>query len=1320
MKRFSTILIAVTALFGAVACQNAKEQLELIDNDPAALVNVELVQAEISVNLGELSKAHILTPEAGAAKVTWDEGDKIALIDMVEKDKIRTFTIVPGSISGSTAKFTGSVAKTSTRYTAAYPFEAVNGYFEGTFSTTINNVQNAGANICDSKAIISVVPSTRYSVSGAFVNKTSLFGIPVASNVSTIYLSSLDGQDMVNGNHIVTFNTGLEAKTYYLSVNPGTYNGLRVIVKTSDGNAYMKESDKTFTVDEGTAVNLGASAMPMTEANRVILISTPSELKSFLSTSTSSTKIPAYLINNIEIPDDFAISGASGYDGDFNGQGYTISNLKSNSPLFVSNSGKIHDLTLDGKCSFNPSSKVFGAIVGTNSGEVSNVVNSGNVSFSSASSVSDALCYGGLVGMNTGTISSCSNYGTISLKVEGDIVGASGLGGVTGYSSTGLSGCDNTGALSLVAKNVSAKAEIGAISSAMPSVGGVVAYTASSAPLANCTNSGKLTFSLTEAAPSANLNRIQIGGIVGSPCGDVTSCINSGEIDVNVAAPVKGTTFNQYEMICNVGGIGGGDWYFTSDNATPYANTSYISCTNEGKITFYSDASKSNSTIGGIVGWPGREKVHSKLIKSCKNSGDIMVEGTVKCRAGGISGGTTNVEACENSGIVTYNSSNLQSSIGGIFGFLSQGHDIIACSNTGDIVSMVANTYGVGGLIGAAGNVANETGAKCNAFCKIQNQDTTPPSHSGMVVGHWNGTSKKIVLGGTTDDTKIKIGGTVNMGLGEIELTGDNYQGYLSGSTNASSTNHVINVYFEGDTPSPYYAEGFVKYSDGSVAQGIAVSNGFKIAITDVTGYYRLGCTADVHYIYYNHPAHVKVTKRSDGTPDFYKAFSTSTTRYDFTLTKMDVEKSFGLVALADPQTHYERRGNQSKADIYRFRDESVPAINAEVAKYSGVNWYGVTLGDLVYSEGGRNSTGGFPTQKENCGKLNFPLFQTMGNHDYYYFSSSNKLTTDATHSTLYLKAQKSFEDTFGPINHSFTRAKTHVICLRDIIYNSATDASNIKAGFTKEQYDWIKADLAQISKDHKIILCVHIPLCSAEGGYVQDVMNLIKQYNKPEIWSAHTHYYKTEKCYGVPEYVHSTVCGQWWWAKIEADGCPNGYKVNFITDNEITDSYMVGVNSNMNDRATCQMRIYKGNLKYGGSYSYFQSPYDAKTYMINIFNGDSEWTVKVYENDVYAGLASKMPVSYDTFNTSKGNTYYPKDGTSQDWWSIGYFIGNMGRGMGTSDAYYVPNYHMWKWVAGSAGNTIKVVAVDRLGNEYTCSSIVTNGTSYPSYIKMP
>ena len=102
-------------------------------------------------------------------------------------------------------------------------------------------------------------------------------------------------------------------------------------------------------------------------------------------------------------------------------------------------------------------------------------------------------------------------------------------------------------------------------------------------------------------------------------------------------------------------------------------------------------------------------------------------------------------------------------------------------------------------------------------------------------------------------------------------------------------------------------------------------------------------------------------------------------------------------------------------------------------------------------------------------------VFQVMGNHDCSNFHKDET----ATDANFEIKAQRAFEKMFGPINYSFNRGDVHIICMRDMQWKTNDDPSgnNATTKFTEEQYEWLKQDLACVSKDKTVVLCVHIPI---------------------------------------------------------------------------------------------------------------------------------------------------------------------------------------------------------------------------------------------------
>ena len=500
-------------------------------------------------------------------------------------------------------------------------------------------------------------------------------------------------------------------------------------------------------------------------------------------------------------------------------------------------------------------------------------------------------------------------------------------------------------------------------------------------------------------------------------------------------------------------------------------------------------------------------------------------------------------------------------------------------------------------------------------------------------------------------------------------------------------------------------ARGVVTYSDGTPAAGVSVSDGFSVVQTDANGKYSLTPHQDTWYIYYSLPADCQSVTNSYGQPHFFTKYDPNIFDYNFTLTKSATgkEKEFALFCLADPQC-------PNSSSRSRFQKESVPHIKA-LAQSMGVPCYGVTLGDIVSSSNSSNTTAQMPYMRDHMSKdkTGIPIYQTMGNHDYLYFNGSAPIEADENSSNYNIKAQRLFEDIFGPINHSWNRSDAHIVCMRDMLWNSNDDGGNYSLGFSDEQYEWLKQDLSYVPKDKLVILCVHIPIVNSTKKNVQKVIALLAQYQQAHIMAGHTHYQRNEPTLssGVYEHVHGAVCGAWWHANTNGDGVPNGYGVYNIEGNTIKNWYYQGVNTGMNDR-DYQIRLYRGNHKSGGQYEYFAQQHGDGVILANIFNADDSWSIKVYENGVYSGTRAKIAYKKETPAEGTGidNPTKPTTASSQDWWAIGYLVGVKNR---SRSSYFTSCFHMYKYTLKNKNASVLVEATDRFGRTYRATDIIAD-----------
>lgn len=352
---------------------------------------------------------------------------------------------------------------------------------------------------------------------------------------------------------------------------------------------------------------------------------------------------------------------------------------------------------------------------------------------------------------------------------------------------------------------------------------------------------------------------------------------------------------------------------------------------------------------------------------------------------------------------------------------------------------------------------------------------------------------------------------------------------------------------------------GKVSYGGSGVA-GVAVTDGYTTVLTDANGNYKIPYTKKPEYIYYSTPHNHEIGRDGVGVPVQYIKYTSGTnTGYNFTLgAKMtsathanfnDAKDKFDkwfLFVMADPQTH-----NNSDDNCYkRFCDVAVPDIRAQVDRgynsacnsSSGANQaYGVLLGDVVW-DSTDDAYHGTMKAKLEVGDTGVYWFACPGNHDYNY--NTRSIT--------------GFKNIYGPTRHSFNRGDVHVVCMNNVQYTSKT---SYEGGFSADEFNWLRSDLAAVSKDKCVVLCCHIQFFGGGAGthlksrYHDEVLAELSKFANAYIFTGHRHNHRSyyHKNYGVFEVNHPAACGQFWNTKCCSDGSPAGYTIYTFNGNNIS-----------------------------------------------------------------------------------------------------------------------------------------------------------------------
>lgn len=143
------------------------------------------------------------------------------------------------------------------------------------------------------------------------------------------------------------------------------------------------------------------------------------------------------------VPVSFVAGSLVYFEGEFDGKGHTIRNVKTTASgesfgLFGGNDGTIRNLSVEG-LSLSTAFKTAGGIVGTNRGVIDGVTFRGDIVGSGKAAV-----LGGIAGQNQGVIINCGNRGGKIEAVELDSgVKGENIGGIAGQISKGSDGKGN-------------------------------------------------------------------------------------------------------------------------------------------------------------------------------------------------------------------------------------------------------------------------------------------------------------------------------------------------------------------------------------------------------------------------------------------------------------------------------------------------------------------------------------------------------------------------------------------------------------------------------------------------------------------------------------------------------------------------------------------------------------------------------------------------------------------------------------------------------------------------------------------------------------
>ena len=254
-------------------------------------------------------------------------------------------------------------------------------------------------------------------------------------------------------------------------------------------------------------------------------------------------------------------------------------------------------------------------------------------------------------------------------------------------------------------------------------------------------------------------------------------------------------------------------------------------------------------------------------------------------------------------------------------------------------------------------------------------------------------------------------------------------------------------------------------------------------------------------------------------------------------------------------------------------------------------------------------------------------------------------------------------------------------------------------------QIEWLKKDLAYVSKDTPLFITMHAPVYNDSGNAnlknTTDLESAVSGYTNVHFWTGHTHkMYNIDKLSSKKIFEHNAgaVCATWWWTghltsgiHVAQDGAPGGYSVVNVsgtscewqfkpTGKDISHQFRTYDRNNItltSSKYVSSSASAENKKKFDDAVGSWAISNNENYVYLNIWNYDPTWKIEIKEGDKkleVEQVADKDPLHLIAYNGK-----------------------NPSGGFGTS-----VTKHLFRVKASSANSTLNIKVVDRFGNEYT------------------
>ncbi len=503
-----------------------------------------------------------------------------------------------------------------------------------------------------------------------------------------------------------------------------------------------------------------------------------------------------------------------------------------------------------------------------------------------------------------------------------------------------------------------------------------------------------------------------------------------------------------------------------------------------------------------------------------------------------------------------------------------------------------------------------------------------------------------------------------------------------------------------------------VVYCGEEPVQGAQVSDGVNVTLTDENGWYYLASAKECGHVFVCNPKGYKYPRKAK-YPEFYKTIDTerpsAVEQADFELER-DEATDHTILFLADIQMCGRNE------DIRQYEEHAVGDINTSIsnARKQGKDVYVITLGDQSYNTYWHSYNIGIPEIHESMNLLDpDAIFNCMGNHD-----NNPKIAGDWA-------ASADYREQWGPTYYSFNIGEIHYVVLDNIEFTNAECKNTFECNITTSIIKWLRKDLANVSMDTPVVVCMHAPLfyrpqCSKPNvpdptkyryNYGSQFYNSVKGFKDVRVFTGHAHTNYTVSYLNMTEYNVGAIGGNLWWTgyfvngnSVCTDGSPGGYRVLDTSGKELKTYYKCigfdnGYQFRCYDLNNCHITASRFAPSYknpadidtwlANGYGFDSSDYNSdgtpkipNRVLINVFAYDTNWKVEVLEDG--KPLEVSRISGYDPFSMiSDGCQRFEKTGHNNS--------GNP-----------TQNSHLFLVTAKYATSPLSIKVTDQYGSVYT------------------